>query len=97
MLKRHAIQVLRQAGHTLDEIAEHVAVGKRSVQRVLGEPVIRHHDTEHECTQRAIGRAEKKTSPIHRRQRSGWNAVTAEHPQARYSDLDRRELVVEHR
>jgi hypothetical protein len=25
MLKRHAIQVLRHAGHTLDEIAEQVA------------------------------------------------------------------------
>ena len=46
MLKRHAIQVLRQAGHTLDEIAEQVAVGKRSVQRVVGEPMITHHDTE---------------------------------------------------
>lgn len=40
LLKRHAIQVLRKAGHTLDEIAELVAVGKRSVQRVAGEPVI---------------------------------------------------------
>jgi len=40
MLKRHAIQVLRQAGHTLDEIATLVAVGKRTVQRVVGEPVI---------------------------------------------------------
>ena len=40
LLKRHAIQVLRQAGHTLAEIAELVAVGKRSVQRVAGEPVI---------------------------------------------------------
>ena len=59
MLKRHAIQVLRQAGHTLDEIAEQVAVGKRSVQRVIGEPMITHHDTEHERTQRAIGRPSK--------------------------------------
>ena len=40
LLKRHAIQVLRRAGHTLDEIAELVAVGKRSVQRVAGEPMI---------------------------------------------------------
>lgn len=29
MLKRHAIQVLRSAGHTLDEIVTLVAVGKR--------------------------------------------------------------------
>ena len=40
MLKRHAIQVLRQAGHTLDEIVELVAVGKRTVQRVVDEPMI---------------------------------------------------------
>ena len=59
MLKRHAIQVLRCAGHTLDEIAEQVAVGRRSVQRVIGEPMITHHDTAHERTQRAIGRPSK--------------------------------------
>jgi hypothetical protein len=46
MLKRHAIQVLRQAGHTLEEIGELVDVSQRSVQRVVGEPVITHHDTE---------------------------------------------------
>ena len=40
MLKRHAIQVLRRAGHTLDEIAVLTAVGKRSVQRVSAEPMI---------------------------------------------------------
>ncbi|MGH9204371.1 MAG: IS21 family transposase, partial [Vicinamibacterales bacterium] len=39
-LKRHAIQVLRQAGHTFAEIAELVAVGKRTVQRVVDEPMI---------------------------------------------------------
>ena len=42
ILKRHAIQVLRQAGHTLEEIARITAVGKRSVQRVVGEPMITH-------------------------------------------------------
>ena len=40
MLKRHAIQVLRSAGHTLDEIVTLVAVGKRTVQRVIEEPMI---------------------------------------------------------
>ena len=30
MLKRHAIQVLWQAGHTLGEIAEQMAVGQRT-------------------------------------------------------------------
>ena len=59
MLKRHAIQVLRAAGHTLEEIAEQVAVGKRSVQRVIGEPVITHHDTDLARAARAIGRPPK--------------------------------------
>ena len=58
-LKRHAIQILRQAGHTLDEIAEQVAVGRRSVQRVIGEPVMTHHDTDRERAHRAIGRPSK--------------------------------------
>ncbi len=40
MLKRRAIQVVRHAGHTLDEIVVLVAVGKRTVQRVSGEPMI---------------------------------------------------------
>ena len=59
MLKRHAIQVLRQAGHTLGEIAAQVAVGQRSVQRVIGEPVITHHDTDLARAARAIGRPSK--------------------------------------
>ena len=58
LLKRHAIQVLRRAGHTLEEIGELVDVGKRSVQRVVGEPVITHHDTERERARRAIGRSQ---------------------------------------
>src|SRR5690348_13826241 len=45
MLKRHAIQVLRQAGHTLDEIADLVAVGRRTVQRVVDEPMITQRDS----------------------------------------------------
>jgi transposase len=40
LLKRHAIQVLRRAGHTLDDIAALVAVGRRTVQRVVDEPMI---------------------------------------------------------
>lgn len=40
MLKRHAIHVLREAGHTLDEIATLTAVGKRTVQRVIDEPEV---------------------------------------------------------
>lgn len=62
MLKRHAIQVLRQAGHTLDEIGTLVAVGKRTVQRVVAEPMIGEISTdppERESTPRAIGRPSK--------------------------------------
>lgn len=59
MLKRHAIQVLRQAGHTLEEIAKHVAVGKRSVQRVVAEPMIDHFDPAGERRGRSIGRPSK--------------------------------------
>jgi transposase len=67
MLKRHAIQVLRHAGHTLDEIAELVAVGKRSVQRVAGEAMITHNDSEQERARRGIGRpsrAEAYRAPV---------------------------------
>jgi hypothetical protein len=70
MLKRHAIQVLRRAGHTLEEIGELVEVGKRSVQRVVGEPVITHHDTEQERARRAIGRPSK--AEAYRAQVEGW-------------------------
>lgn len=62
MLKRHAIQVLRHAGHTLDEIATLMAVGKRTVQRVVDEPMITSPSTEpvdRAPERRAIGRPSK--------------------------------------
>ena len=59
MLKRHAIQVLRKAGHTLDEIGELVDVGKRSVQRVIDQPAVTHDDSDQERGRRAIGRPSK--------------------------------------
>lgn len=62
MLKRHAIQVLRHAGHTLDEIATLMAVGKRTVQRVVDEPMITGSSTEPVARapeRRAIGRPSK--------------------------------------
>jgi len=59
MLKRHAIQVLHRAGHTLDAIAELVAVGKRSVQRVAAEPMITALPVERPSGARAIGRPSK--------------------------------------
>lgn len=58
-LKRHAIQVLRQAGHTLAEIAEQVAVGKRTVQRVVDEPMITDYDSHHQPARRRTGRPSK--------------------------------------
>ena len=70
MLKRHAIQVLRHAGHTLDEIAELVAVGKRSVQRVAGEAMITHDDAEQERARRGIGRPSK--AEAYRVAVTGW-------------------------
>ncbi len=59
LLKRHAIQVLRHAGHSLDEIAAQVAVGTRSVQRVIGEPMITQHDPDVARAARGIGRPSK--------------------------------------
>jgi len=70
MLKRHAIQVLRQAGHSLKEIGELVGVGKRSVQRVVGEPVVTHHVTEQERGRRGIGRPKK--AEAYRTKVEGW-------------------------
>lgn len=59
MLKRHAIQVLRGAGHTLEEIAGLVAVGKRSVQRVVAEPAVSVLPVEPPRGVRPIGRPAK--------------------------------------
>lgn len=59
MLKRHAIQVLRQAGHPLDQIAKFVGVSRSSVQRVLAEPAVTHADTERERESRRVGRPSK--------------------------------------
>ncbi|GAC1663766.1 MAG: hypothetical protein PVS2B1_22970 [Candidatus Dormibacteraceae bacterium] len=59
MLKRHAIQVLRQAGHAQAEVARLVGVGLRSVRRVDGEPAVTHIDEATERVRRAIGRPAK--------------------------------------
>ena len=42
MLKRHAIQVLRQAGLAQTEVAGVVGVGVRSVRRIETEPGVTH-------------------------------------------------------
>jgi transposase len=59
MLKRHAIQVLRQAGHAQVEVARLVGVGVRSVRRVDAEPDVTHVDEAKERERRAIGRPAK--------------------------------------
>jgi transposase len=59
MLKRHEIQVLRRAGHTLDEVAELAGVSRRSVIRVEAEDAISHVDNGAERDRRRIGRPSK--------------------------------------
>jgi transposase len=59
LLKRHAIQVLHRAGHKLDEIAKFVAVGKRTVQRVVGEPMITSLTVGAGGAERRVGRPSK--------------------------------------
>lgn len=70
MLKRHAIQVLRQAGHSLEDVSKLLGVGQRSVQRVVDEPVITHLDTARERVHRAIGRPSK--AEAYRSRVEGW-------------------------
>jgi transposase len=59
MLKRHEVQVLRRAGHTLDEVAELAGVGRRSVVRVAAEAAVSQVDNEAERARRGIGRPSK--------------------------------------
>jgi transposase len=59
MLKRHAIQVLRQAGHDQADVARLVGVGVRTVRRVDGEPDVTQIENVTERTRRAIGRPAK--------------------------------------
>jgi transposase len=59
MLTRHAIQVLRQAGHEQTDVARLLGVGVRTVRRVESEPDVRHVDDGQERERRAIGRPAK--------------------------------------
>jgi transposase len=59
MLKRHEIQVLRRAGHSLDEVAKLAGVGRRSVVRVEAEALVSQVDNEAEREKRRIGRPSK--------------------------------------
>src|SRR5688572_7523256 len=59
MLKRHEIQVLRRAGHSLDEVAELAGVSRRSVVRVEAEEAVSDVDNGVERSRRRIGRPSK--------------------------------------
>ena len=56
MLKRHEIQVLRRAGHTLTEVAQLSGVSVRTVQRVVEEDAITTVDNAEERARREVGR-----------------------------------------
>jgi transposase len=59
MLKRHEIQVLRKAGHSLPNVADLAGVSVRSVQRVEDEAAVTSLDSEAEHARRKIGRPSK--------------------------------------
>lgn len=59
MLKRHAIQVLREAGHSLPDVAKLSGTSVRSVQRVEDEAAVISLDNEAERARRGIGRPSK--------------------------------------
>lgn len=59
MLKRHEIQVLRRAGHTLEEVVKLAGVSQSSVQRVAAEPAVRMFDNAAERKRRGVGRPGK--------------------------------------
>jgi transposase len=59
MVRRHEIQVLRRAGHSLVETAKQVGVSQSSVQRVEAEPEVASFDTDEERRRRGVGRPSK--------------------------------------
>ena len=56
MTDRLAIQVLRKAGLTLQQVVEEVGVSKRSVQEILMEPAITNQDCGLRPKPRGVGR-----------------------------------------
>jgi len=60
MLTRHAIQVLRKAGHTQAEVATLTGVSEREVRRVEREPAVENLDLPAERERRS--RSVKKSS-----------------------------------
>jgi transposase len=59
MVKRHEIQVLRRAGHTLKDVAKLAGVSQSTVQRVEAEEPVQVFDTPAEREERRIGRPSK--------------------------------------
>src|SRR2546421_7525912 len=59
MVKRHEIQVLRRAGHTLKEVAKLAGVSQSTVQRVEAEEPVQAFDMPAEREERRIGRPSK--------------------------------------
>ena len=59
MVRRHEIQVLRRAGHSLVETAKLVGVSQSSVQRVEAEAAVASFDSDAERERRGIGRPSK--------------------------------------
>jgi hypothetical protein len=55
MVRRHEIQVLRRAGHSMVETAKLVGVSQSSVQRVEAEGAVSSFDTATERSKRQLG------------------------------------------
>ena len=70
ILKRHEIQVLRRAGHGLDEVAKLAGVGRRSVARVEAEAAVRQFDNQPPPL--LLGNATQSPNPV--------KAPTGNHP-----------------
>jgi transposase len=62
MLKRHEIQTLAKAGHSLDDVAALAKTSRRSVARVVQEEPVAHVDDAEERRSRGIGRPSKVES-----------------------------------
>jgi transposase len=59
MITRHNVQILRQAGHIQEEVAEFTRTGLRTVQRIDYEPPVGDLDDKAEMKRRRIGRPSK--------------------------------------
>ena len=59
MFKRHAIQVLREAGHKQAEVAKQLGDSERSVRTIESEPVVASIHDAGERRRRRIGRPSK--------------------------------------